>query len=138
MLLTKYKWWRIHSNCRLRIYKLEYILLHNTFLSTTVFSFYIFTFLLFRNLNKPQLTKNKQHNLIGIRAFHSRLYLDSSRSFNCPKCSHVDCLSVWFVITCGRFVSCFSIARIHFKSSYTRQFWTLNLSWGLITVGYLY
>jgi hypothetical protein len=32
--------------------------------------------------------------------------------------------SVWFVITCGRFVSCFCIARIHFKSSHTRQFWT--------------
>jgi hypothetical protein len=57
---------------------LECILLHNIFLSATVFSFYIFTFLMFR---KPQLTKNKQQNLIGIRAFDSRLYLDISRSF---------------------------------------------------------
>ena len=60
---------------------MEYILLHNTFLSATVFSFYIFTFLMFRKLNKPQLTKIKQHNFIGIRAFDSRLYLDTSRSF---------------------------------------------------------
>jgi hypothetical protein len=49
--------------------------------SAAVFSFYIFTFLMFRKLNKPQLTKNKQHNFIGIRAFDSRLYLDISRSF---------------------------------------------------------
>jgi hypothetical protein len=32
-------------------------------------------------INKPQLTKNKQQNCIGIRAFDSRLYLDSSSSF---------------------------------------------------------
>ena len=60
---------------------MECILLHNIFLSATVFSFYIFTFLMFRKLNKPQLTKNKQQNVIGIRAFDSRLYLDISRSF---------------------------------------------------------
>jgi hypothetical protein len=36
---------------------------------------------MFRKLNKPQLTKNKQQNFIGIRAFDSRLYLDISRSF---------------------------------------------------------
>ena len=41
-----------------------------------VFSFYIFTFLMFRKLNKPQLTKIKQQNSIGVRAFDSRLYLD--------------------------------------------------------------
>ena len=58
-------------------YKLECILLHNTFLSATVFSFYMFTFLMLRKY-KPQLTKNKQQNFIGIRAFDSRLY----RSFN--------------------------------------------------------
>ena len=57
------------------------IFIHNTFLSATVFSFYIFTFLMFRKLNKPQLTEIKQHNFIGIRAFDSRLYLDTSRSF---------------------------------------------------------
>jgi len=54
---------------------------HNTFLSPTVFSFYIFTPLMFRKLNKPQLTKNKQQHVFGIRAFDSRLYLDISRSF---------------------------------------------------------
>ena len=37
---------------------------------------------MFRKLNKPQLTKIKQQNFIGIRAFDSRLYLDMSRSFN--------------------------------------------------------
>jgi hypothetical protein len=36
---------------------------------------------MFRKLNKPQLTKNKQQNFIGIRAFDSRLYLDILRSF---------------------------------------------------------
>jgi hypothetical protein len=36
---------------------------------------------MFRKLQKPQLTKNKQQNFIGIRAFYSRLYLDISRSF---------------------------------------------------------
>ena len=61
---------------------MECILLYNTFfLSATVFSFIIFTFLMFRKLNKPQLTKHKQQNFIGIRAFDSRLYLDISRSF---------------------------------------------------------
>jgi len=47
---------------------------------------------MFRKLNKPQLTKIKQQNFIGIRAFDSRLYLDISRSFKCPKCSPVVCL----------------------------------------------
>jgi hypothetical protein len=44
------------------------------------FHFIFFTFLMFRKLNKPQLTKIKQ-NFIGIRAFDSRLYLDISRFF---------------------------------------------------------
>jgi hypothetical protein len=46
-----------------------------------LFSLSYFTFLMFRKLNKPQLTKIKQQNFIGIRAFDSRLYLDISRSF---------------------------------------------------------
>ena len=72
---------------------------------------------MFRKLNKPQLTKIKQQNITGICAFDSRLYLDISRSFKCPKST-----------TCGLSdllllaVSCFCIARIHFKSSHTRQF----------------
>jgi hypothetical protein len=33
----------------------------------------MFTFLMFRILNKPQLTKSKQQKFIGIRAFDSRL-----------------------------------------------------------------
>jgi len=36
---------------------------------------------MFGKLNRPQLTKNKQQNCIGIRSFDSRLYLDISRSF---------------------------------------------------------
>ena len=58
---------------------------------------------MFRKLNKTQLTKIKQQNVIGIRAFDSRLYLDISseknrlyleisRSFKCHKCSPVVCL----------------------------------------------
>ena len=46
---------------------------------------------MFRKLNKPQLTKIKQQHFFGIRAFESRLYLDISRSFNCPECSPVVC-----------------------------------------------
>ena len=64
---------------------MECILLHNTFPSTNVFSFYIFTLLMFRKLTKPQLRRIKQYNFIGIRAFDSRLYLDMSRSFNDKK-----------------------------------------------------
>ena len=60
---------------------MECNLLHNTFLSTAVFSFYIFIFLMFRKLNMPQLTENKQQHFIVIRAFDSRLYLDIPRSF---------------------------------------------------------
>ena len=66
---------------------------------------------MFRKINKPQLTKIKQH-FIGIRAFDSRLYLDISGSFKCPKCS----------ITCGlsklQFVDCFCIARILVSSDH--------------------
>ena len=35
---------------------------------------------MFRKINKSQLTKIKQQNFIGIRAFDSRLYLDISKS----------------------------------------------------------
>jgi len=51
---------------------------------------------MFRKLNKTQLTKIKQQNVIGIRAFDSRLYLDISRSFKCPKCSPVVCLICYY------------------------------------------
>ena len=43
-----------------------------------MFSFYIFTFLIFRELNKPQSTRIKQQNVIGIRAFDSRLCIGYS------------------------------------------------------------
>ena len=43
-----------------------------------MFSFYIFTFLIFRKLNKPQSTRIKKQNVIGIRAFDSRLCIGYS------------------------------------------------------------
>ena len=63
---------------------------------------------MFRKLNKPQLTKIKQQNFIGIHAFDShlyldisseknRLYLDISRCFKCPKCSPVVCLICYYL-----------------------------------------
>ena len=109
----------------LRIYQLECILLHNIFPSTTVFSFYILSFLMFRELNKPQLTKIKQQNFIGIKncAFDSRLYLDISRSFKWKESFIFRYFKVFQVsqmftcglsdlLSCGRFVGCFCIERI--------------------------
>ena len=100
---------------------MECILLHNTFPSATVFSFYIFTFLMFRKLNKPKLRKIKQQNFIGIHAFDSRLYLDISRSFNWKESSIFRYFKVFQVyqmftcglsdlLSCGRFVVSFCIA----------------------------
>jgi hypothetical protein len=104
----------------LRISKLECIILHNT--SAVVFSFYIFTFLMFRKLNKPQLTNIKQ-NFIGIRAFDSRLCLDISRSFRWNESFIFRYIKVFQVsqmftcglsdlLSCGRFIDCFCIPRI--------------------------
>ena len=45
------------------------------------FRFYFVSHFTGTQLNKPQLTKNKQQHFIGIRVFDSRLYLDISRSF---------------------------------------------------------
>jgi hypothetical protein len=61
------------------------------------FRFYFVSHFTCTQLNKPQLTKNKQPNFIGIRAFDSRLYLDISRSFNCPKCSPGVCLICYYL-----------------------------------------
>ena len=108
---------------------MECILLHNTFLSATVFSFDIFTFLIFRKLNKPQLAKNKQQNCIGIRAFDSRLYLDISRSlkwiesfifryFQVFQVSQMFTCGLSDLLSCGRFVGCFCIARILVSSEH--------------------
>ena len=69
-----------------------------------VFSFYILTFLMFRKLNKPQLTKIKQQNFIGIRTFDSCLYLDSSRSFKWKGsfiCRYFKVFQVFQMFTCG-------------------------------------
>ena len=92
---------------------------------------------MFRKLNKPQLTKIKQQNFIGIRAFDSRLYLDTSRSFKWIESfifryfkvfqfsQMLTCgLSDLLLLAVGSFVV-LCIARIYFHiCSYTREFWT--------------
>ena len=40
---------------------------------------------MFRKTYKTTINKNKTKILIGIRHFDSRLYLDISKSFNCPQ-----------------------------------------------------
>ena len=108
---------------------MECILLHNTFPYATVFSFYIFTFLMFRKLNKPQLTKFKQQNFISICAFHSHLYLDISRSFKWKESFIFRYFKVFQVsqmctcglsdlLSCGRFLGYFCIARILVSSEH--------------------
>ena len=80
---------------------------------------------MFRELNKPQLTKIKQQNFIGIKncAFDSRLYLDISRSFKWKESFIFRYFKVFQVsqmftcglsdlLSCGRFVGCFCIERI--------------------------
>jgi len=75
------------------------------------------------NYYKPQLTKNKQFFFIGIRAFDSRLYLDISRSFRWIEwfifryfkvfqVSQMFTCGLSDLLSCGRFVGCFCIARI--------------------------
>ena len=85
-----------------------------------MFSFYIFTFLMFRKLNKPQLTKNKQQNFIGIHAFDSCLHLDISRYFKWKKSfifRYFNVFQVSQMFTCGLSdllllaVSCFFVLR---------------------------
>ena len=94
----------------LRIYKLECILLHNIFLSATVFSFYMFTFLMFRKLNNPQITHFFRHPCFRF-SFIFRYYKVFQVSQVCT-CGLSDLLS------CGRFVGCFCIARILVSSEH--------------------
>jgi hypothetical protein len=78
---------------------------------------------MYRKLYKPQLTKIKQQNCIGIRTFDSRLYFDFSRSFKWKESFIFRYFKVFQVsqmftcglsdlLSCGRFVGCFCIARI--------------------------
>jgi len=46
---------------------------------------------------RQQLTKIKRQIVIGQRPFDSRLYLDISRSFKCPKSSPVVCLICYYL-----------------------------------------
>ena len=84
-------------------------MLHNTFPSAKVFSFYIFTMLMFRKVNKTTIKqKIKRLIFIGRRPFDSRLYLDIS----CSPMVYLICN--YLVVLC--------VARIYFKSSRTREF----------------
>ena len=106
---------------------MECIFLHNTFPSAkSVFILYFYLFNVQKKLNKPQLTKIKQQNVIGIRAFDSRLYLDISRSFKWKESfifryfkafqvSQMFTCGLSDLLGCGRFVGCVCIARIYFK-----------------------
>ena len=72
----------------------------------------------------------------GLSSEKNRLYLYISRSFKWKELlifRYFKVFQVFQMFTCGpsdflllagRFVSCFCIGRIHFKSSHTRQFWT--------------
>ena len=80
---------------------------------------YIFTLLMFRKPNKATINKNKTTNF----------YRSTSFRFSCIF-RYFKVFQVSQMFTCGLSdllllaVSCFCIARIHFKSSHTRQFWT--------------
>jgi hypothetical protein len=89
---------------------LECILLHNTFLSATVFSFYMFTFSMFRKLNKPQLTHFFRHPCFRF-SFIFRYFkvFQVSQMFTCGLSD---------LLSCGRFVGCFCIARILVSSEH--------------------
>jgi hypothetical protein len=58
---------------------------------------YIFTLLMFRKQNKTTITKIKRQIFISQHSFDSRLYLDISRSFKCPKSSPVVCLICYYL-----------------------------------------
>jgi hypothetical protein len=76
---------------------------------------YIFTLLMFRKSNKTTINKNKTTNFYLSKSFRFSFIF---RYFKVFQVSQIfTCVLVWFVIT-------FCIARIHFKSSHTRQFWT--------------
>ena len=61
------------------------------------FQFIILHFSCVESQTRQQLTKIKRHFFIGQRPFDSRLYLDISRSFKCPKCSPVVCLICYYL-----------------------------------------
>jgi hypothetical protein len=97
---------------------------------------YIFTLLMFRKPNKTTINKNKMTNLYRSTSFRISFIFWYFKVFQVKRIVYIEIFqglssvpnlymwSVWFVITCGRLVSCFCIARIDFKSSQTRQFWT--------------
>ena len=97
---------------------------------------YIFTLLMFRKPNKITINKKKRKIFIGQRPFDSRLYLDISRFFKWKESfifRYFKVFQVSQMFTCGLSdllllavgsLVVFCIARIYFKSSHTRQFWT--------------
>jgi hypothetical protein len=105
----------------------------NTFPSASVFSFYIFTLLMFRKLNKPQLTKIKQQNCIGIRTFDSRLYLDISFGLK-TRYTSTYFGTFGYLTTAGIFIVYFDFQNFHLT---TRLRWTHYYSLLLIHM-YIY
>jgi hypothetical protein len=97
---------------------------------------YIFTLLMFRKSNKTTINKHKTTHLYRSTSFRFSFIFRYFKVFQVKRIVYIYIIhglssvpnlhlwSVWFVITCGRFVSWFCIARIHFYSSHTRQFWT--------------
>ena len=81
---------------------------------------YIFTLLMFRKSNKTTIN-NKTTNFYRSTSFR---FLFKFRYFKVFQVSQIfTCgLSDLLLLAVGRFISCFCIARIHLKSSHTRQF----------------
>ena len=70
----------------------------NLYNNSVVEKIYVFTLLMFRKPNKTTINKNKTTNLYRSTSLrYSRLYLDISRSFKCPKSSPVVCLICYYL-----------------------------------------
>jgi hypothetical protein len=104
--------------------------LYNNSVVEKIYGIYFYTFKCLESQIRQQLTKIKRQIVISQRPFDSRLYLDISRSFKWKesfifryfkyhKSSPVVCLICYYLLS----VRCFCIAKIHFKSSHTRQIW---------------
>ena len=88
---------------------------------------YVFTLLMFRKPYKTTINKNKTNNFQRSTSFRFSLIFRYFKVFQVKiivyiyifqglsSVLNVHLWSVWFDITCGRFVTCFCIARILFK-----------------------
>ena len=82
----------------------------------------IFTLLMFGKPNKTTINKNKTTNFYRSTSFRFSFIFRYFRVFQVSQMFTCG-LSDLLLLAVGSF-SCFCIARIHFKSSHTRQFWT--------------